>query len=103
MNCTPILPTKQTTNGPVLALRLREAAKAIGVSERTLWGLRDVPRVRLGSAVLYPIKELTEWLTKHVESATDAPESAPSGEGNRTNTGDSEGCSGRMETRGGVR
>jgi excisionase family DNA binding protein len=50
--------------GP-LALAPREAARAIGVSERTLWTYtrtQGVPHVRLGRRILYPVRELTEWL-----------------------------------------
>jgi excisionase family DNA binding protein len=50
---------------PCLAMRPREAAKALGVSERTLWEWTDrgvVPHVRLGKAILYPVDCLREWL-----------------------------------------
>jgi excisionase family DNA binding protein len=59
-----------------LSLRPREAARALGISERTLWQLtRDgrVPCVRLGSGkrktVLYPVAELQSWLTRQSEAA----------------------------------
>jgi len=48
-----------------LALRPREAAKALSVSTRTLWGWTRVglvPHVRVGKAVLYPTDLLQEWL-----------------------------------------
>lgn len=52
-----------------LALRPREAAKALGISERLLWQLTKdghVPCVRLGDgkrkSVLYPLAQLQEWL-----------------------------------------
>lgn len=51
---------------PRLALRPVEAAKAIGISERTLSRLTkagDVPHVRIGTSVLlYPIPALKSWL-----------------------------------------
>lgn len=54
-----------------LALRPREAAKALGISARHLWQLtRDghIPCVRVGSGtrktVLYPVAELQAWLTR---------------------------------------
>jgi excisionase family DNA binding protein len=50
---------------PCLALRPREAAAALGVSERTLWTWTDegtIPHVRRGKAVLYPVSTLTRWL-----------------------------------------
>jgi len=52
-----------------MALRPREAAKMLGVSERFLWQLTrtgQVPSVRLGSGkrrtVRYPLTALTQWL-----------------------------------------
>jgi len=54
---------------PTLALRPREAARALGISARTLWtwtksGL--VPCVRVGrgrrQVVLYPVAQLRAWL-----------------------------------------
>ena len=57
------------TSMPTLALRPREAAKALGISPRTLWQLTKdgkVPCVRAGtgkhSAKLYPISVLQTWL-----------------------------------------
>lgn len=60
-----------------LALRPREAAKALGISERTLWGLTDprgpIPCVRVGGGkrqtVLYPVAELQAWLARQAEEA----------------------------------
>lgn len=60
---------------PPLALRPREAAKALGISPRLLWQLTHdghVPCVRLGSGkrrtVLYPMADLQAWLTRRAES-----------------------------------
>ena len=54
-----------------LALRPREAAKALGISPRLLWQLTKdghIPCVRVGSgkrkSVLYPLAELQAWLTR---------------------------------------
>jgi excisionase family DNA binding protein len=50
---------------PTLALRPREAAKAIGVSERTLWAMtksREIPYMRLGRIILYSVESLRAWL-----------------------------------------
>jgi excisionase family DNA binding protein len=54
-----------------LALRPREAAKALGISVRHLWQLTKdghVPCVRVGSGtrktVLYPVAELHAWLAR---------------------------------------
>ena len=48
-------------------MRPREAAKALGISERLLWEWTDrgaVPHVRLGKAILYPVDSLREWLQR---------------------------------------
>ena len=59
-----------------LALRPREAAKALGISPRLLWQLTKdghVPCVRVGSGkrrtVLYPLAELQAWLTRQAAPA----------------------------------
>jgi excisionase family DNA binding protein len=56
---------------PPLALRPRDAAKALGVSPRHLWQLTKdgrVPCVRVGSGkrqtVLYPVADLRAWLSQ---------------------------------------
>ena len=59
-----------------LSLRPREAAKALGISTRTLWGLTaprgSIPCVRIGQgkrrAVLYPTAELQAWLVRQTEA-----------------------------------
>lgn len=59
-------------NRPPLALRTREAADALGISERTLQSLvanSEVPHVRLGRAVLFPVRELQDWLTDQTHCA----------------------------------
>ncbi|MCA8998864.1 MAG: helix-turn-helix domain-containing protein [Planctomycetaceae bacterium] len=52
-----------------LALRPREAAKALGISPRLLWQLTNdghIPCVRIGTGkrktVLYPVNVLEDWL-----------------------------------------
>ena len=51
---------------PLLALRPREAAKALGIGERLLWEMTkngEIPCVRLGSRlILYPVDVLRDWL-----------------------------------------
>ena len=58
-----------------LALRPREAAKALGISARLLWQLTKdghVPCVRVGAgkrkAVLYPVDALQRWLREQAAS-----------------------------------
>jgi len=58
-------------------MRLRQAAKALGVSERLLWEWTAkgiVPHVRLGKAILYPTNELQEWLKRQAQLTTAANE-----------------------------
>jgi excisionase family DNA binding protein len=46
-------------------VRVREAAEMLGISERLLARLTkngEVPIVRLGTAVVYPVAGLEEWL-----------------------------------------
>jgi excisionase family DNA binding protein len=57
---------------PPLALRPREAAKAMGISPRHLWQLTKdghIPCVRVGDGkrktVMYPVADLQGWLTRH--------------------------------------
>ncbi len=56
---------------PALALRPREAAKALGIGVRLLWarsrGPNPIPNIRCGSAILYPVDALREWLAAEVE------------------------------------
>ena len=51
-----------TVASTALALRPREAAKALGISERMLWSLTaprgTIPAVRIGTCVLYPVAGL---------------------------------------------
>lgn len=54
---------------PPLGLRRKAAALAIGISERKLWEITKdsksgIPFVRLGNAVIYPVRELRDWLAK---------------------------------------
>lgn len=63
---SPLLPAGKAAV-PSLALRPREAAKALGVSERTLWTLTkrgEIPHLRLGRAVIYPVETLKLWLAR---------------------------------------
>lgn len=46
-----------------LLLRPREAARQLAVSERTLWGLRDLPRIRVGKrGIRYSVQDLRRWI-----------------------------------------
>lgn len=59
-----------------LALRPREAAKALGISPRLLWQLTKdgrIPCVGVGSGtrktVLYPVADLQAWLSRESNTA----------------------------------
>ena len=55
---------------PRLLLSEPEAAKALGISPRTLWSLRErgeVPHVRIGRAVRYPVAGLEAYIARSVQ------------------------------------
>ena len=61
---------------PRLALRPREAAQALGISERLLWRLTnqgDIPHLRLGLRVVYPVDALQKWLADHPQKKGGGP------------------------------
>lgn len=52
-----------------VALRPPEAARALGVSERTLRGLLpELPHVRRGAVVLIPVDALRRWLEEQAHA-----------------------------------
>jgi excisionase family DNA binding protein len=65
---------KNETETPCLAMRPREAAAALGISERLLWEWTDrgqVPHIRMGKAILYPVESLRDWLKQQAQKKTD--------------------------------
>ena len=59
-------------DGVVLALRPRDAAKALGIGARLLWAKTnagEIPHVRIGRTVVYPIEQLREWLAEKAAQA----------------------------------
>ena len=53
---------------PKLLLNIQEAAEALGISERKLWGMtdsREIPHVRLGRCLRYPVHELEQWIDEN--------------------------------------
>ncbi len=61
-------------DGPkALALRPREAAKALGIGQRKLWELTHprgpIPCVRVGVCVVYPVRLLEAWLAEQANEA----------------------------------
>jgi excisionase family DNA binding protein len=50
-----------------LLLKPREAARVLGISERTLWALthqNGIPHVRIGRAVRYDPRDLQAWIDR---------------------------------------
>lgn len=74
--------TPAATERPIepLALRPREAALALSISERLLWDwthTEGVPHVRIGNVVLYPVEVLKNWLATRASEAADAGNDVP--------------------------
>jgi excisionase family DNA binding protein len=56
-----------------LLLTAREAAAALSISARKLWSLTasgEVPHVRIGRAVRYPVDELAEWIAQRTAAGS---------------------------------
>ena len=54
-----------------LAMRPKVAAKAIGVSERTLWSMTKrgaIPHAKLGRSTVYPTAGILAWLEEITEN-----------------------------------
>lgn len=70
---TPVPPT------PSLALRLRDAARELSISERLLWDWtrsEGVPHLRIGAVVLYPVDGLRQWLNERSNRQAGSPDAA---------------------------
>ncbi|HEX8523297.1 MAG TPA: helix-turn-helix domain-containing protein [Tepidisphaeraceae bacterium] len=55
-----------------LLLRPKQAAKALAISERTLWSLtrrRELKPVRIGRAVAYSVTELLEFIRRQEDAS----------------------------------
>lgn len=68
---TPTL--ERISSTPRLALRPKEAAKALGIGERKLWELTadrtsGIPHVHVGRAVVYPVADLQRWLSEQAQT-----------------------------------
>jgi predicted DNA-binding transcriptional regulator AlpA len=52
-------------------MRPKVAAKAIGISERTLWSMTkrgEIPHAHFGKAVVYPTAPVLRWLEEITEN-----------------------------------
>ncbi len=45
-----------------LLLTPAQAARMLAVSARTLWGLRDLPRVKIGRSVRYAVEDIKKFI-----------------------------------------
>lgn len=58
------MPNSTPRNLPLL-LTTQEAAEALAISPRKLWGMTasgEIPHVRLGRSVRYPVDDLQRWI-----------------------------------------
>lgn len=84
---------RDTAEVKPLALRPRQAAAALGIGQRLLWDLTkrgEIPHIRLGRAVVYPIESLRRWLDQ---------QSARAGAGGSVPAGNRAGAGGRKTPR----
>ena len=54
-----------TPTKPALLLTPQQAAEALAISERKLWGMTasgEIPHVRLRRCVRYPVDDLQRWI-----------------------------------------
>ncbi len=76
MNDRPFTPNPPDSGLPRLSLRLKDAAPAIGISERKLWEITNdqtsgIPHLHLGKCVVYPVRELMDWLAERAKRGGD--------------------------------
>jgi len=63
---------KRPSSHPRLALRPKEAAESLGISERLLWDWthnHGLPHVRIGRVIAYPIEGIRGWLYERSQKA----------------------------------
>ena len=59
----------ESPNSERLALSPAEAAKAVGVSERTIRkNLHKLPHARIGNRIVIPVDSLKEWLREQARN-----------------------------------
>lgn len=74
---------------PIIALRGPAAAESISISERKLQELvkaGEIPHVRLDGCVLFPVRELADWLTSKTIPARGVATGVERGGGGPTKT-----------------
>jgi excisionase family DNA binding protein len=73
----PLVGPPLGSSTPILALRAREAAVALSISEslvRALAAANEIPHVRLRGTVLFPVDGLRAWLQSKEIQAGDVEE-----------------------------
>jgi len=56
-----------TLTKPALLLTPQQAAEALAISPRKLWGMTasgEIPHIRLGRSVRYPLDDLQCWIDR---------------------------------------
>lgn len=59
------MPEQPPQAGSPLLVDAKQAATLLAIGERTLWSLTragDVPHVRIGRRILYPMDDLKTWV-----------------------------------------
>ena len=67
-----VVPQENSNKEQPLALRSKEVAKRLNISDRKLWELvasGQIPHMRLGSVVLFPVDTLRAWLAKQAKKS----------------------------------
>ena len=61
------------TENTALLLTPQQAAVALAISPRKLWGMtasREIPHVRVGRCVRYPLEDLQRWIESKKDDAS---------------------------------
>ena len=62
-----------TSDAKPLLLTPQQAAVALAISPRKLWGMtasREIPHVRVGRCVRYPLEDLQRWIESKKDDAS---------------------------------
>ena len=58
----------------LLLVRPPQAAEILAISPRSLWSMTasgEIPHIRLGRSVRYPLADLQEWIERHKKGGGD--------------------------------
>jgi excisionase family DNA binding protein len=62
-----------TASTPALLLNPAQAAEALAISPRKLWAMTasgEIPHLRLGRSVRYPVADLEQWIEEQRNGGT---------------------------------